>query len=342
MSPPPAAAAAPALADSARLFVPVTSEAHEALLRRNAFLAVVLAALCIGFSAIFVRLSDVGPAAIGFWRLVFALGPTVIWAYAEQRAARARRRAAGDARSVPLFTARQFLLASLAGAFFAADLISFHVGLAHTTTANALLLANLAVVIVMILGWAILGERPTRGLIGALVLALIGTALIISSSATPRAGTSASVFGDMICIAAAVCYASYMLATRLLRRGGEHAASALGGGMASVIICVVGAALCLVWALATGEVIMPRSPQGLMAVIGLGLVAHAAGQGLTTFALGRLPAGLISIVLLLQIVVGATLAAFLFGEIPSLMVMVGGLMVVAGVVVARPPRARPS
>lgn len=339
MSPPPAAAIAPAAAASVHLFAPVTSEAHEALLRRNAFFAVVLAAFCIGFSAILVRLSDVGPAAIGFWRLLFALGPTMIWAYAENRKARAQRVACGDTRPTPLFTPRQFLLAAFAGVFFGADLIAFHVGLAHTTTANALLLGNLAVVFVLVFGWLCLGERPTRGLLMALALALAGTALIISRSATATANDAASVYGDGLCVVAALCYAGYMLVTRFVRRGGEHAATALGGGMFSLISSAVGAVVCLAWAVGTGELIIPLSLQGLLAVIGLGLIAHATGQGLTTFALGRLPAGLISTVLLLQIVVGTILAAFLFGEIPSLVVAIGGTMVVAGVVVARPPRA---
>lgn len=127
-----------------------------------------------------------------------------------------------------------------------------------------------------------------------------------------------------------------MLATRAVRRAGRSDEAPLGGGTASLIASSSGAAFCLAWAVATGETLLPQSLQGLLAVIGLGLIAHAAGQGLATFALGRLPAGVISVVLLLQIVVGMTLAALLFGEVPSLAVFVGGLLVVAGVATARP------
>ncbi|MBS9478100.1 DMT family transporter [Ancylobacter radicis] len=337
MSPPPAALA-PAAAEGAVLLSPLSpSELHEAHLRRQAFFAVVLAAMCIGFSAIFVRLADVGPAAVGFWRLIFALGPTTVWALAEHRAALRRRPlVAGERRA--LFSTRQFVISALAGLFFGADLVAFHIGLSHTTTANALLLGNLAVVFVLVIGWLGLGERPSRGLLLALALALGGTALIVSRSAVSAPGDAVSVYGDLLCVGAALCYAGYMLMARLVRRGGEEHAPALGGGMVSLIASSVGAVFCLVWAVATGETLLPSSLQGLLAVIGLGLVAHATGQGLTTFALGRLQAGLISVVLLLQIVVGTSLAALLFGEIPSLMVAIGGTMVVAGVVVARPPK----
>ena len=338
MSPPPAALAAPALCalpDSLPAGSHPATDA-EAQRRRQAFFAVVLAAMCIGFSPILVRVADAGPAAIGFWRLFFALGPTLVWAYAEHRSAQRR---AGAGRPAPRLTRRQFLLAALAGLFFGADLIVFHKGLAQTSTANAVLLGNLAVVFVFVFGWLILRERPTRGLMIALAMALSGTLVIIASSALHTNGTGAhpvGVFGDLLCVTAALFYAGYMLTTRAVRRAATAEAVPLGGGMASLIASSTGAALCLGWAVATGETLLPQSLKGLFAVIGLGILAHAAGQGLATFALGRLPAGLISVVLLLQIVVGVALAALLFGEIPSLAVFVGGLLVVAGVATARP------
>lgn len=340
MSPPPAALAPAAAEGAVLLSSPLTAELQEAKLRRQAFFAVVLAAICIGFSAIFVRLADVGPAAVGFWRLVFALGPTIIWALAEQRALARRLPPLAPGETRPLFTRRQFVISMLAGLFFGADLVAFHIGLAHTTTANALLLGNLAVVFVLVIGWLGLGERPSLGLLVALALALCGTAVIISRSAASRPGDMVSVYGDLLCVGAALCYAGYMLMARLVRRSGAQHAAPLGGGMVSLIASSFGALFCLVWAVASGEVLVPSSLQGLLAVIGLGLVAHATGQGLTTFALGRLQAGLISVVLLLQIVVGTTMAALLFGEVPSLMVAIGGTMVVAGVVVARPGKPR--
>ncbi|MCS0496342.1 DMT family transporter [Ancylobacter sp. MQZ15Z-1] len=344
MPPPPASAAlAPAfIPDSA---APSLARSEEALLgqqRREAFLAVIAAAICIGFSAIFVRLSDVGPAAIGFWRLFFALGPMAVWALAERRHASRQRT---PARSLPArLTVRQMVLVAGAGAFFAADLIFFHIAMRHTSTANALLLGNLAVVFVFVFGWLWLGERPTRGLVMAIALALPGAALIVGASAGSHGTVSGgaipgvSVFGDSLALSAATCYAAYMLTLRALRRGGEGRAPALGGGTVALLSSAVGAVVCLTFALAAGEVIIPQSFKGLMALVGLGLIAHAAGQGLATFALGRLPAGVISVGLLLQIVVGTSLAAVLFGEIPSIGVVAGGSLVVAGVIAVRPAR----
>ncbi|MFT0860154.1 DMT family transporter [Ancylobacter sp. G4_0304] len=322
--------------------------AEQARLRRQAFFAVMLAACFIGFSPIFVRLADAGPAAIGFWRLFFALGPTALWAYAEHRAALQRARVAAlaavetgrPAMPYRLATRRQFLLSAFAGVLFAGDVIAWHAGLARTTTANGILLGNLGVVFTLLFGWLCLGERPTRGFFIAVGLALSGSLIIILRSTAAGEGgnplVTGSALGDLLCVMGAAFYAAFMLLVRFLRRGSADAPAGMGGGMVALLSSFTGMVICLVWAIATGETLLPQSMQGLLAVIGLGLVAHAGGQGLTTFALGRLPAALISMVQLLQILFGVALAALLFGEIPSLSIVFGGALLIAGVLTARP------
>lgn len=343
MSPPPPASVALSPLDERVLTPVLATEGEEARLRRQAFIAVLIAAGCIGFSPIFVRLADTGPAAIGFWRMVFAVGPTALWAYAEWRAAQARRTVAGIPGRVKPFTAAQFAFGTLAGLFFAADLVFFHAALANTSTANSVLLGNMAPVFVLLFAWACLGERPTLGLFIALILSMAGSAIIVLDSAGHGGGTAAgmnSLLGDVFATGAAACYAAYMIVVRVMRRGGRQAVvnveAALGGGMVALISTATGAVFCLAYALFAGEQIIPASLQGFLAVAGLGIVAHAFGQGLATFALGRLSAGTISIVLLLQIVIGISMAALMFGEIPSLTVLFGGLLIVAGVLAVRP------
>lgn len=337
MSPPPpiSAALSPTGTGEVPLLPTLVSVEQEARARRQAFVAVVMAAAFIGFSPIFVRLSDVGPAAIGFWRLFFSLGPTALWALAEQRERNQRARLRAE--PVPRISRGQWLAVSLAAFAFAADLVFFHAGLARTSTANGVLIGNSYVVFVFVLGWLCLGERPTRGLVVSMLFALAGAGLIVSSSLGATSGAG-NVVGDLLCMAGALSYAFYMLFIRVLRRE-RTGAPAMGGGMAALLSSAIGMVLCLGWALATGERIVPQALGGLLAVAGLGVIVHAGGQGLTTFALGRLPAGLISTVMLLQILVGVSLAAMLFGEIPPPLVLVGGGLLIAGVVTSR-PRAR--
>ncbi|QJP13549.1 DMT family transporter [Starkeya sp. ORNL1] len=339
--PPPASVALSSPLDDAALASISIPAIEEARLRRQAFIAVLVAAGCIGFSPIFVRLADTGPAAIGFWRMLFAVGPTALWAYAEWRAMKARHVATvGAGVRLRPFSGRQFAFGTLAGLFFAADLVFFHAALANTSTANSVLLGNMAPVFVLLFAWACLGERPTLGLFIALVLAMAGSAIIVLDSTSAAAGIN-SLLGDLLATGAAACYAAYMIVVRVMRRGGHTHGGVvrvpgLGGGMVALISTAAGAVFCLAYAVGAGEQIVPASLQGFLAVVGLGIVAHAFGQGLATFALGRLTAGTISIVLLLQIVIGISMAALLFGEVPSLTVLFGGGLIVAGILAVRP------
>ncbi|MFK8251991.1 DMT family transporter [Ancylobacter terrae] len=328
--PPPAAALVPEALHHVDGAMPSLTLAGEAQrLRRQAFVAALVAAACIGFSPIFVRLADVGPAAIGFWRLLFALGPTALWAYAERREALVRR-STGATR----IGARHLAFGALAGFFFAVDLILFHAGLARTTTANGVLLGNLAPVFVLLMAWLLLGERPTLALMTALALALGGAAVIVLASTSSGGAGAASVTGDLMCAIAASTYAAYMLVVRMVRRAGST--TAMSGGMVALLSSAAGALFCLAWAVGTGEQIVPASLRGFLAVAGLGVVTHAVGQGLATFALGRLQAGTVSIVLLVQVVVGISMAALVFGEFPSFAAIVGGSLIVLGVLAVRP------
>src|SRR4051812_18875159 len=80
---------------------------------RFAFPLLVLGSLAIGFSPIFVRLSDVGPSATAFWRIALALP---LFALALRGAPPPRRPATG----------RDHLTLALAGFCFAGDLAVWH------------------------------------------------------------------------------------------------------------------------------------------------------------------------------------------------------------------------
>src|SRR5262245_64553893 len=103
--------------------VPAAARPHTAL----AFAALVLGAVAMGASPIFVRLADVGPYASAFWRTLLALPLLWLWSRLEtRRAARTR-----FDRS-----------ALVAGLLFAGDLFFWHLAIVNTTVANATFLAR--------------------------------------------------------------------------------------------------------------------------------------------------------------------------------------------------------
>lgn len=282
------------------------------------FLALLTGATCIGFSGVFVRFADVGPAAAGFWRMIFALPVLALWMGLERR--RPGR---------PTRTSGVLLPIVVAGLAFGVDVVLYNAALGFTTIANASLLGNLSPVAVVLGGWLLFAERPSRRILGALALAIGGALmLVLPKLAGSAAAVPGSLFGDSLAIGAALSYAAYIMAVRRARDGAE-------AGRISLIASAICAVFCLVAALVLGETILPSSLQGWLAVIALGLVSHALGQGLITLSLGQYGASAASLVMVWPALVAVLAAWALFGEQPSAAQAFGGVAILAAVLMVR-------
>ena len=71
-------------------------------------------------------------------------------------------------------------------------------------------------------------------------------------------------------------------------------------------------------------------------LIALALISQVAGQGLLAFALGTLPATFSSLVIFLEAIAAAAMAWFFLHETVGPLQWVGGLLILAGIWVARP------
>lgn len=282
------------------------------------FVALLAGATFIGFSGIFVRLSDVGPAAAGFWRMLFAMPVLVAWAAFERR----KPAAAGPVRR------GAYGAIALAGLTFGVDVVLYNASLGFTTIANASLLGNLAPVGVVLGGWLILGDRPSRRILGALMLAIAGALLLVLPKFTGNPAASGDLFGDTLAFGAAMSYAAYILAVGRARGRAD-------AGLVSLVSSLVCAAFCLVAALTLREQIVPASLQGWLAVIGLGLVSHALGQGLITLSLGSYGASAASLVMVWPALVSVLAAWAIFGEQPTPVQAFGGVAILAAVLLVR-------
>jgi len=272
----------------------------------RAWIAVVLlAAFTIGFAPIFTKLAlrtGIGPIAIAGWRLGIAalvFAPFLL-----------RARPAADASEAPAARPGPWALA-IPGLCFAADLATWHLAFELTTAANATVLANLAVLVVALAGYLFLGERFDWRLPAGALLGLVGVASLIRLSLATETVGPEQWKGDLISLATAVSYAGYIISVKWLRQG-------YGALPILVASSAVGGALCFVLAVAHGESLIPTRSVGWLYLLGLGLVAHCVGQGLVTVSLKRLPASLVSVLLLTQPVHVAWLGALLLGEPLSL------------------------
>lgn len=276
-----------------------------------AFAALLLGAAAIAFAPIFVRLSDTGPTASAFWRVALAAAPLWIWVWLSPRGAGAGRLA-----WKPLI---------VAGLCFAGDLGAWHVSIMYTTVANSTLEANFAPIFVTLGAWLLFRQRVSRLFLVALVVTLSGAVLLIGPN---FALGGRALLGDALGVLTAVFYAGYMLA---IKSASERCTTA---GIMAVSTSVAVLAL-FPYALATADVFLPQSANGWLVLIGLALVPHIAGQSLIAYGFARLPAAFSSVSLLLQPVLAAIYAWVLLGEAVGPVQMLGGLVVLAGIYLAR-------
>jgi len=292
----------------------------ERLAARPVGVAVAGAAL-IAFSAIFVRLSGATPSTAAVFRCLYAVPFLALVA-------------AGERRRLGPMTARARNLSLIAGVCFAADLILWHGAIAAVGAGLATVLGNLQVVVVALAAWAVLGERPTRNLVTAIPVVVVGVVLLSGVVGAAAYGED-PVLGVVLGAGTSVAYAAFLL---VLRQGGQDLRRPAGPLLHATWVA---AAVAAAWGAATGDLdIVPTWPaHGWLAL--LAVSSQVAGWLLISVSLPRLPAALTSLVLLLQPVASVALGVALLGERPSPVQLLGVAVILAGVLLATRRRDRP-
>jgi drug/metabolite transporter (DMT)-like permease len=281
----------------------------------RALTALVFGAVGIAFAPIFVRYAQgegIGPSAAAFYRLLFAAPITWLWAARQG----AHRRPVGWKERMQL---------CLPGLCFAGDLAVWHWSIHWTSIANATLLANFQPVFVTLGGWLLFKRRFRRLFLVGMAVALVGALLLVGESHNQ---SEQQFFGDLLGMLTAVFYASYFLSVSWLReRFTTPTILAYAVTVAALILAPI--------AIASGEPLGGYSARGWLDVVALAIVSQVLGQGLIIYALAHLPAHFSAVTLLLQPLVAAALAWWLFGEAPVARQAAGGGLMLAGIVLAR-------
>jgi drug/metabolite transporter (DMT)-like permease len=219
------------------------------------------------------------------------------------------------------------LLAWLAGAFFAADLVLWHNAIELVGAGLATVLGNIQVVLVGLLAWLLLGEQPRRSELAAIPIVGFGVVLISGAlehgayGSNPRLG---AVYGVLTGIA----YSGFLL---VLRQGSKDLRRPAGplftATLSSAIFCaLIGAVI--------GDLDLTPSLSATGWLVVLALSSQVLGWLLISTALPRLPAVVTSILLTLQPVLSVIFAALIIDESPSALQLAGAGCILSGLIVA--------
>lgn len=277
--------------------------------------AILLGGVAIGSAAIFMRLAPVEPTAAAFWRVALSAPVFLLFVLAVP---------SGRAH-LKTITGQQLRQMTLVGFWFALDLYFWHWAVARTTVANATLLANLASVFTVLVGFFLYKETFSRRFLTGLGLALAGAATLVGQNA---AYSPDYLTGDFLGLITACALTGYIVTAAKARAILPTTLLMAGAG-------VVSAGLLLPIALISGGTFMPHSFEGWLPLLGLALVTHVLGQGLIIYGLAHISASYGSIGLLIQPVVAALFAWAIFNEALGPFHIAGAAMILTGIAVSQ-------
>ena len=229
-----------------------------------------------------------------------------------------------DRDSAQPYTVRAIILLLIAGISFAISLSLWAWSLTQTSIANSTLLNNMMPIFTTLGGWLIFRQQfSPRFLIGMVVAILGAIAIGIEDLQT----ASSNLTGDGAALLAAMFSAISILSLEQLRVQFSTSVimqwTSLAGGL-----------FVLPLVLFAQDRLLPVSSTIWWAIIGLGLISQAIGQGLLTYSLAKFSSGFVAVSMLSIPVIAAILAMLIFAEQLSLFNWIAFAIVLSGIYLA--------
>ena len=283
----------------------------------RAYAALAFGIILIGTSAILIRWSDAPGPVTGAYRMGLATVALSIPFYR-------RVRASGG---LPKAGVR---IAIIAGLVFGVDMAVWSTGVVLNGATNPTLLANTAPLWVGLGALLFFKEKLNARFWGGLLLALLGAVLILGLDLNQ--GTDLGM-GSLLGLLAGMFYGVYLLITQRAR----DTLDALSfSWIANVFTCLV----LVGFTIALRQPLTGYSARTNLAFLLMALGPQVIGWMAINYALGHLPASIVSPTLLGQPVVTAFLAGPLLGEALTQMQIIGGIAVLTGVFIVHRSRAQ--
>ena len=279
--------------------------------RKRAYFALIIGIFAISTSAILIRWSSSDPLVIGSYRQTFATFLFVPFLIKDKFK---------EITSLKINEVMELVLIGLLlGAHFGFWISSVKA----TSVAASVLLGTCHIVYVSIIGWLIFGESlNSKGIFGTLV-ALSGILILFWGDLIEDPG---NFKGNILAFISGILAGLYYLGGRKHRKKISLPTYAFMVYLSSAISMWI---IVLVQDLEYQQI----SNSEFKLFFLMALVPTLLGHTMQNWALAFLPAYIISITLLVEPIGSGLLAWLIFSEIPSLGVLIGGIIVLCGVYV---------
>jgi drug/metabolite transporter (DMT)-like permease len=300
-----------------------------------AFILLSVALISLSFTAIFIKLSvrEISANATVFNRLWIATIIFGLWNGINELRTKKLTDQKLDDQIIPKepYQLRDIILLVAVAVVHVVGRVLWSWSLTQTTAANATVLSNLPPLFTTLGAWLILGKTFNRRFVIGMVIALAGAFtlglddffwsenLVISQKA---------IIGDAAALLSSVFYAaSFLMIERLRTR--------LPVQNILVWRCFLGTLFILPVVLTFEDQIFPISWFGWLTVFGLAAICEVLGHGLVVYSLKYLSSSFVTIFLLLEPVMTAILAWFIFSESLSLVNLLALSFILQGIYLAK-------
>ena len=280
-------------------------------IEKHPMIMIVVGILGISLSSIFVKYSAAPSAVTAAYRLLWTIllqSPIVLGKQAIRK-------------ELFLVSRKTFLLSCLSGICLAIHFVLWFESLKHTSVASSTTIVCTEVIWVCLGYWLFLNGRISKKEMAAIAVTLSGSVLIAFSDS---ASGDAHLYGDVLSLLAAIAVAAYVLLGRIVRENTSTAVytyivySACAVGL--LILCVI-----------SGYGLMQYGNRVVAVGLLLAVFSTILGHSIFSWCLKFFSPSFVSASKLCEPVAAAVMAGFLFGEIPTPVQILGGLLILGGV-----------
>ena len=190
-------------------------------------------------------------------------------------------------------------------------------GVMNSTVANALFLYSPAPVFAAFLGWIVLRERLARSMWFAMAGVIAGVGIMIGEGLV-----ESDLLGDLASLSTAVGFAGFVVG---LRRG-RHTDMSVTILIGAVITAAASGGMAL--AGDTG-IVAPAMDAGLAVLYGVLIIG--AGIFMLTIGARSVPAAELIVLSMSEVVLASIWVWLAFGEVPSILTLIGGAIVLGSI-----------
>ena len=301
------------------------TENHPSPLR--IFITISIAILAVSTASIFIRFAqaEAPSLVIAAWRLVFASLLLAIPALSKHRT------------ELQKLTRTELLLGLASGIFLAFHFATWITSLEYTSVTNSVVLVSTSPIWVAIFAPFFLKEKITKTIITGIILTLIGGTIIgfsdgclwdngIRCASLSGSGLGEGTFGNFLALVGAWTVAGYLMIGRRLRAKMSLVPYIfLVYGMAAIVL--------LVMVLISGQNLFGYSPIIYLWLLLMAIFPQLIGHSTYNWALRYLPVALVSVTTLGEPIGSSILAFVILKETPSLLQIIGGVLILAGIYV---------